>query len=412
MQGKRNIQRFVQRARRGVPGVVHRIKPQHMIALALTFAVMATLAAQLLGQSGTAQAMGKPTPTPTVTPTPVPLPTPTPISVPSGTWVTISSMTDGRWNHTMTMLQDGRVLVVGGVKPGGAIAFTYEIFNPATGLWTSGATPGGFHGHTATRLLDGRVLIANGSADRSSYLYNPATNSWAQTGSNLHIRQERPQTTLLADGRVLLTGGISTDICEFPCGTPIPPDTEIYDPATGTWSTTSLMSTHRSGHTATMLPDGRVLVAGGSNVGTTEIYTPASGTWAAASNMAVSRSGHSATLLPDGRVLVAGGNLLGGNGTDAELYDPASNTWSNAGSFAQIGFGSPATLLTNGRVLVMSGNSASLYDPATNAWTPTGSMNTPRDYHRATLLGDGHVLVAGGTWVTTGSLASAEVYTP
>ena len=354
---------------------------------------------------------------PTATPAP---PTATAVPSASGLWAFTGSMTTPRFSHSMTLLQDGRVLVVGGATTGGSITFSYEVYNPATGTWTKGATPAGLYSHTATRLQDGRVLIAAGSAGTtSSYLYNPTTNSWASTGAITVIRGTGATATLLPDGRVLLAGGDPGICWGPPCG-PFPDISEIYDPVTGTWSTTGTMSAVRFNHTATLLPDGRVLVAGGyegfslAYLTTAEIYNPATGTWSPTGSLATARQGHSATLLPDGRVLVVGGNAANGTAvTSAEIYDPASGTWADAGSLTALGGPRPATLLPNGRVLVAGGNSAVLYDPATNAWTTTGSLNTSRFGHTALLLSSGKVLAVGGT--ATGSsttLASAELYTP
>jgi hypothetical protein len=195
------------------------------------------------------------------------------------------------------------------------------------------------------------------------------------------------------------------------------------------WTATGAMLEARDGHTATLLPDGKVLVAGGQarvNVplASAELYDPASGSWTATGNMVTPRyAGHTATLLPDGKVLVVGGYNNGEILASAELYDPASGSWTATGNMVTPrNPGQTATLLPDGRVLVAGGNSstglplasAELYDPASGTWTATGYMKEGRYGHTATLLPDGKVLVAGGVGAVDNGygLASAELYDP
>ena len=181
----------------------------------------------------------------------------------------------------------------------------------------------------------------------------------------------------------------------------------------------------RDGHTATLLPNGKLLLAGGYNgscLASTELYEPATGQWRASGAMNVAREFHTTTVLPNGKVLAAGGQCGPGGGSlaSAELYDPASETWTPTGGLNIARSGQTATLLPNGNVLVAGGYSsvsgvlvsAELYNPATGTWTPTGSMSTPRQVHSATLLPNGKVLVAGGYNTASGSLATAELYDP
>ena len=247
---------------------------------------------------------------------------------------------------------------------------------------------------------------------------------FATTGGN---------ATLLPDGQVLITGG----------------HPELYNPTTGTWAVTGQMNIPRAGATATLLPDGQVLVAGGTSVTGTivlssaELYNPATGTWSVTGSMHHGRTGccldagaePSATLLPDGQVLVAGGedanfDLL----SSAELYNPATGQWSSASAglpacifTMECRVSSTTTLLGTGNVLLAGGlvglisnpqttATAMLYHPDTSTWTSTGSMTTAREGQTATLLQDGQVLMAGGEIFDHPhapiGLASAELYTP
>jgi hypothetical protein len=267
-------------------------------------------------------------------------------------------------------------------------------------------------------LTNGLVLVAGGDGGNSGILssaelYDPAS-GWTGTGSMTNARYFHT-ATLLPNGRVLVAGGVGTN---GPLSS-----AELYDPASG-WAGTGSMTNARTYHTATLLPNGLVLVAGGfgngSVLSSAELYNPASGTWTNTGSLNYARTEHTATLLPNGLVLVAGGNNASGVVlSSAELYDPTSGMWMNTGSLNIARWFHTATLLPDGQVLVAGGENASgflssaeLYDPASGQWTvTTNSMHTARYIHTATLLPNGKVLVAGGD-NANGILSSAELFDP
>jgi hypothetical protein len=291
----------------------------------------------------------------------------------SETWIPTQDMVTPHGGHTATLLNDGRVLVAGGGSPVGPLAVA-ELYDPrGGGSWSAtGDMIVGHGGHLAVLLADGRVLVAGGGSGASApaELFDPSSGTWTATGDMVEVRSEATMT-LLNDGRVLVAGGQF-----FGVGT-----AELYDPNSGTWSTTGSMTAGRIGHTATLLPDGTVLAVGGytndtsgnfaTQLASAELYDPASGTWTPAGSMLEAHIDHTATLLLNGTVLVAGGTSeLGPAG--AELYDPAAATWVGAPSTIEARSGHLATILADGRVLVAGGSnstgpltSAELYDPGT-----------------------------------------------
>src|SRR2546423_1740454 len=187
-----------------------------------------------------------------------------------------------------------------------------------------------------------------------------------------------------------------------------------------TFDNTGSLNIARYFHTTTLLPNGKVLVTGGDDgvnyLTSAELYDPTSGTWSATGSLTTARSQYTATLLPNGKVLVAGGVNNYGAFSSAELYDPANGTWSATGSLTTARGRHTATLLPNGKVLVPGGenfssvlNSAELYDPASGTWSATGSLSTGRAAHTATLLPNGKVLVAAGEGTGRVYLSSAEL---
>jgi hypothetical protein len=314
------------------------------------------------------------------------------------------------------LLLNGRVLVAGGIDAD-ELRRT-ELYDPASETWiATGAMTEPRYNHTATLLRDGRVLIAGGVGSASAELYDPTSGTWTATASMKSVRSGAT-ATLLSDGTVLVVGG-SISLSH---GGAVA-SAELYDPATGKWTTTGKLSEARYGHTATLLPDGMVLVAGGVGDGednptintshvSAERYDPGAGTWSATGPLAEGRAKHTATLLLDGSVLATRQGQLG----SAELYDPESGSWATTGNMNTDRFVPTATLMLDGTVLVTGGYgqeteaSAELYLPAEGAWTATAHMNAARSDHTATLLPDGRVLVAGGG--EHDAVLSAELYDP
>jgi hypothetical protein len=284
--------------------------------------------------------------------------------------------------------------------------------------------------HTATLLPNGKVLLVGGGDPlrQSAELFDPTGNgglgSFSATGDLITARSLHT-ATLLPNGKVLIVGGWD--------GSAQYASAELFDPTgnggLGSFSATGLLAVPRMWHTATLLPSGKVLVAGGYSGGnyqpSAELYDPATGIWTATGPLSVARDEHTATLLPSGKVLVAGGYGNPGKLSSAELYDPATGTWSSTGSLTLGGRNThTATVLPNGKVLVVGGElqdllgihvyekSAELYNPVTGTWSATGSLSVGREFHAATLLPSGKVLVAGGYSATDFSTQSAELYDP
>jgi large repetitive protein len=234
-------------------------------------------------------------------------------------------LTANRGDHTATLLANGKVLIAGGADqdPTGAGLASAELYDPSTGTFTqTGSMAVGRFLHTATLLQNGKVLIAGGALTSTSApvataeVYDPATGIFTMTHA-MAMAREQHTATLLADGRVLIVGGTtSTGTGDLqPTAT-----AEVYDPSTGSFSVTKSMAETRTLHTATLLSSGKVLVAGGGDENSTaEVYDPSTGSFSIADGMQVGRSGHTSTLLPNGSVLVAGGGVFAGL-SSAELY--------------------------------------------------------------------------------------------
>jgi len=239
------------------------------------------------------------------------------------------------------------------------------------------------HGHTATLLDGGKVLVVGGDGDGTAEVFDASSSTSAVTGG-LSIPRFDHTATKLSDGRVLVIGGRSG-------GTAVA-STEIYNTTTGSFEAGPSLGVARAGHSATLLSDGRILVAGGDEAGSVEIYDPASNSFGAGSaTLNEARSGHSAALMNDGRVLVVGGRDAGGNEfASAEIYDGAGFS-AVGGGMAHHRVGAHLRVLPDGKVQVIGGNdddSMEVYDPASNQFGAHGHLIPDTDPDAALLEDD------------------------
>ena len=326
-----------------------------------------------------------------------------------GTFTPTGSMSTPRVLHTATLLPDGRVLIAGGNVGTGA-----ELYDPSTGTFTgtgnmitSGGSIAAGGGSAAALLADGRVLIAHdrtGPLPATSEVYDPVAGTFSPTGDQLVVWFGDQKASLLPDGRVLVVACCTAE--------------QLYDPASGAFSLTgATRDIQADGFAATLLMNGEVLLSGGyaedgalGHPGTSgaELYDPAIGAFAGAGNMTTGRFGHTATLLGNGAVLIAGSQQQVFNNAaiaSAELYDPAAGTFSRTGDMTTGRFLQTATLLPDGTVLIAGGRGPS-EDVLASAelYTPPVLVRAPVLY---SLSGDGKG--QGAIWHNaTGQVASAD----
>ncbi|HUP69600.1 MAG TPA: kelch repeat-containing protein [Acidimicrobiales bacterium] len=367
-----------------------------------------------------------------------------------GTWSGITKMSGARANHSATVLEDGRVMIIGGDSEArgtaGSSRGDVEMYDPSTARWASGRSLHvGRAAHTATALEDGSVLVAGGRtspkgtlAVSGSEVYNAVLDEWIPDCANspptpectgeLRTARFDHTATLVSGGRVLVIGGTASS------GNTLA-TVEAYDPASGTWSELpSGLHVARTAHTATRLLDGRVLVVGGNAAGgaaldSSELYDPVAGTWSEPpSRLHVARTAHTATRLLDGRVLVVGGKATSGAALDSsEIYDPVAGTWSELPNpLRAVRAGHSATLIETecgdicGQVVVAGGfglhgrpqTSVERFDPARGTWVVAEQLVGARAEHRAVQLPDGRVLVVGGFGPTRQPVSSVELFLP
>lgn len=312
----------------------------------------------------------------------------------TGIFTATGNMNKPRVGFSATRLANGKVLAAGGATDTELATNTTELYDPVTGTWSvTGSMKQGRQQHSAVLLRDGTVLVSGGNIDRTpcadlcvntlaeSEIYNPSTGQWKVVG-DMTIARSFFTTTMLSNGKVLAIGGrIHTGPDYFDYKAIAWAD--LYDPATKKWSATGTMSISREDHSAVLLNNGKVLVIGGTTVdfnsvtvASAELYDPTTGTWATTGSMLQGRERFTATLLPNGQVLVAGGDYYDGINagvlTESELYNPALGTWSATASMTTPRFGAKGVLLRNGKILQAGGEpdftdtptpSAELYSP-------------------------------------------------
>jgi uncharacterized protein YjbI with pentapeptide repeats len=345
----------------------------------------------------------------------------------AGTFLPVT-MNAARRNHTATLLGDGRVLIAGGYDGAGVPLATAELFDLATGVFANIAAPMNQARamHAAIRMTDGYVLLTGGEgvgaespASATAEFFNPFANTFGVISPGMSASRRSHQMTMLASGKILISGG---------SGPGYSSTLDLFDPNVGFVGATGTLSEVRRGLAATALPDGRVLLSGGTDgaavPGASEIYHPVGPPFAPAAfttgPFGTARSDFTMTHMSDGRILIAGGLSAAGTPlATAYIYDALSNSFGP--TFTNMNTARShhsATLLANGKVLIVGGNggagaipSAELYDPVLNTFSAAGAMDIPRARHTATLLFNGRVLIAGGQ-NATGFLSSAQFFDP
>ena len=273
-------------------------------------------------------------------------------------------------------------------------------------------------GGVVSGITIGSTTISASDGTASSIVpVTVTTNAWSLL-QNMPFTIWGQTATLLTNGKVLVAGGSTSNPGSDALALCI-----VYDPANSTWRQAASMHTARKYHTATLLGNGNVLVTGGADPSfvpesTAEIYDSTTNTWRDISDMNFARAFHTASLLPDGRVLIVGSVGV----ATAELFDPIAESWSQAANMTTARRYHTATVLKNGKLLVAGGSTigsafdflanAELYDPVKNTWTSAGSTSVAASGRTATLLDNGKVLLTGGEGASVVGYAVTELYDP
>jgi N-acetylneuraminic acid mutarotase len=317
----------------------------------------------------------------------------------------IGKLSEARAAHTATRLNDGKILIAGGMERNGVFFDDADIFDPKTNNFTQAKNKMSIKrvSHTATLLPDGKVLIVGGWSNRlpeaSAEIYDPKTETFTPIG-NTHRRRSGHSATLLDNGKVLIAGGFD--------GQERLSEAEVFDSQRNSFSLIGKMRNARSVHAATKLADGRIVLSGGeANRGqilsSAEIFDPKTNNFSLTKAMNVVRYKHDSILLKDGRVLVFGGSDnrdWNGQYKSAEIFDAATNEFTTAGemNFARFKVEGTAVLLKDGKVFIGGGGvEAEVFNPLTNTFIKTtGEFGTPLHYATVTLLDDERALIVGG----------------
>jgi len=345
-----------------------------------------------------------------------------PVRAGVGSVAAAGQMIEPRSGHTATLLPDGKVLITGGMRRNQDFYKSAELYDPATGKFQRAAGEMNERrvGHIAVRLRSGKVLIAGGFVGHgctdSAELYDPTTGRFAVVSSRMTVPRGDARATLLPDGDVLITGGADHD---SPGGVA---SAEIFHVSTMTFQAVAPMHSARVSHTATLLQDGRVLVAGGRGDkvnASAEIYDPKTARFTETGTMITARYKYTAGVLPDGRVLIAGGSDerdWNGNLNNAEIYDPRTGKFTAAPSLNDSRFKLPeeAVQLGSGRLLIAGGSKqVEVFDLMSGKFLlVVGQMNDARHFMTETKLNDGSVLLVGGYPNNDQATAQAWIYQP
>lgn len=332
-----------------------------------------------------------------------------------------SPMLEPRSGHSATLLPDGKVLIAGGMRRNQDFYKSAELYDPATGKFQpTGEMNLGRVGHVAVLLRSGQVLIAGGwigfGATDAAELYDPRTGKFTAI-SKMTTRRGRPSATMLANGDVLIAGGEDHDGRGAQLAS-----AEVFRATTLQFQSTGSMHHARISHTATLLHDGRVLLAGGfaqDVIASAELYDPTSGSFSETGSLGTARCKQTAGLLPDGRVLIAGGSANEGwsaNLNSAEIYDPRTGKFIAASPLNDPRFKLPdeAVPLQSGKLLIAGGSKeVEVFDPVSGKFAVVaGQMNDKWHYMSETRLRDGSALLAGGYPNSDQATAQTWLYRP
>jgi hypothetical protein len=339
---------------------------------------------------------------------------------PAGSVSPALPMLEPRSGHTATLLQDGKVLIAGGMRRNQDFYSSAELYDPATGKFqATGPMNLARVGHAAVLLRSGKVLIVGGWVGRgctdSAELYDPATGKFVAL-SKMTGKRGQPRATLLASGDVLITGGADHDT---PGGIA---SAEIFRPDISKFELVGPMHSARTSHTATALNDGRVLIVGGRGdtvTASAELYDPATKQFIVTGSLLNARYKHTAGLLADGRVLIAGGSGerdWQGTMKSAEIYDPRTGQFGGTSPLNDSRFKLPgeAAELASGQILVAGGSrQVEVYDPTSGKFLiAAGQMTDARHFMTETKLKDGRVLLTGGYPENDQSTTQTWIYHP
>ncbi|MBA3334521.1 MAG: hypothetical protein H0T08_02805 [Acidobacteria bacterium] len=323
----------------------------------------------------------------------------------SGKITEIGKLSEARAAHTATRLNDGKILIAGGMERNGVFFDDADIFDPKTNSFARAKNKMSIKrvSHTATLLPDGKVLIVGGWSNRlpeqSAEIFDPQTEKFIPVG-NTNRRRSGHSATLLDNGKVLITGGFDGQKCLS--------EVEVFDPQNNSFTLIAKMRNSRSVHAATKLADGRILLTGGETSrgqiwSSAEIFDPKTNSFSLTKPMDVVRYKHDSILLKNNRVLVFGGSDSrdwNGQYKSAEIFDPATREFTPAGemNFARFKMDGTAVLLTDGKVFIGGGGEAAeVFNPATSTFIKTtGEFGMPLHYATVTLLDDERALIVGG----------------